>query len=94
MTIKMKTAAASAVLAALLTTAALAQNGATKAPEMKHDEGHMSGEMNADGMSGMQGMMKMMTMMEKMGPMMESCTEMMQAMAKPSGENPATERKG
>ena len=45
---------------------ALAQADESEAPMMEGD---------------MQGMMEMMRMMAQMGPMMEACTEMMQAMA-------------
>ena len=66
-----------AVLAALLTTAAIAQQAET--PDQR-GENAMPGQMMGGGMAGMQGMMPMMQMMQQMGPMMEACTEMMQAM--------------
>lgn len=51
--------------------------------------GDVSGMRDGD----MSGMMGMMQMMQQMGPMMEACTEMMQAMAtrmEPTPEVPST----
>ena len=81
-----KSSTAVAVLAALLATSAFAQDQEEKAPgQMMHGD-MMEG--------GMQGMMPMMKMMAKMGPMMEACMEMMQAMSGPSEEVPSVEEKG
>ena len=76
---------AATALAALLTTAALAQEaGDQPSDQMMQNQdampGNMTGGMMGGDMSGMQGMMPMMQMMQQMGPMMEACTEMMQAM--------------
>ena len=76
---------AAALAAMIAAPTAFAQD--TAAPgDMKPGES-MNGEMTGgdmsgmQGMEGMQGMMPMMQMMQQMGPMMEACTEMMQAMA-------------
>jgi hypothetical protein len=71
---------AATALAALLTTAALAQEAGDQPSDqmMQGQDTAPSGMMGGD-MSGMEGMMPMMEMMQKMGPMMEACTEMMQA---------------
>lgn len=56
----------------------------TAAPQQTMPNGGMNSDMmggDMPAMEGMQGMMGMMQMMQKMGPMMEACTEMMQAMA-------------
>lgn len=83
---------AMAVFAALLATTAFAQDQEEKAPGQMMQGGEaMSGDVTE---GGMQGMMPMMKMMEKMGPMMEACTEMMQAMSRPSEEVPSVEEKG
>lgn len=75
-------------LAALLTTAAFAQEAGDHAPDqMMQDQNAMPGNMMNRDMDGMQDMMQMM---QKMGPMMEACTEMMQAMTKQIG-SPVTE---
>ncbi|CTQ34522.1 hypothetical protein [Jannaschia rubra] len=74
---------AATALAALLTTAAFAQEaGDQPSGQMMQNQDGMSGGMmggDMSGMEGMEGMMPMMEMMQKMGPMMEACTEMMQA---------------
>ncbi|UOM37030.1 hypothetical protein [Acuticoccus sp. I52.16.1] len=70
-----------AALAAILTTAAIAQEAGSQAPgRMMQDQNAMPGNMMGGDQSGMQGMMPMMQMMQQMGPMMEQCTEMMAAM--------------
>ena len=71
---------AATALAALLTTAALAQEAGDQpsGQTMQNQDGMPGNTMGGD-MSGMDGMMPMMEMMQKMGPMMEACTEMMQA---------------
>ena len=58
-----------------------AMGGTMQGEGMMQEEGMMQGEgmMNGD----MAGMMGMMQMMQQMGPMMEACTEMMQATATP-----------
>ena len=75
-----------AALAALLATAAVAQEAGDNAPDQSmQNQDSMSGNMMGGGMSDMEGMHDMMQMMEKMapmmekmGPMMEACMEMMQ----------------
>ncbi|MBM9595022.1 hypothetical protein [Roseitranquillus sediminis] len=72
---------AATALAALLTTAALAQEaGDQTSDQMMQNQDALPGNMMGGDMSGMQGRMPMMQMMQQMGPMMEACTEMMQAM--------------
>ena len=67
-----------AALAAILTTAATAQEAGSQAPaRMMQDQNAMPGNMIGGDQSGMQGMMQMM---QQMGLMMEQCTEMMAAM--------------
>tara|TARA_R110000751_G_scaffold43895_8_gene100913 strand:- start:3463 stop:3744 length:282 start_codon:yes stop_codon:yes gene_type:complete len=69
---------AATALAALLTTAALAQEaGDQPTDQMMQNQDAAPGNMMGGDMSGMEGMMPMM---QQMGPMMEACTEMMQAM--------------
>lgn len=61
----------------LLATGVVAQDNTGLSGQMMDGESGMAGNiMNAD----MDGMMPMMKMMQKMGPMMEACTEMMEAM--------------
>ena len=90
----LKSSAAAAVLSALLSTAVFAQEAEETAPDqMPHDQEAGSGGMMRGGMMGgdMQGMM---SMMEKMGPMMEACTEMMQAKIESGAEMPSSEQEG
>lgn len=69
-----------AALAALLATAAVAQEAGDTTPDQSmQNQGSMSGNMMGGDMSGMEGMHGMMQMMAKMEPMMEACMEMMQA---------------
>ena len=69
---------AATALAALLTTAALAQEaGDQPTDQMMQNQDAAPGNMMGGDMSGMEGMMPMM---QQMGPMMEARTEMMQAM--------------
>ena len=83
MNLSSKLTISAVALAALLTTAAFAQEAGDQAPDqMMQDQNAMPGNMMNGGMDGMQDMMPMMQMMQKMGPMMEACTEMMQAMTK------------
>ena len=77
---------AATALAAFLTTTAIAQEAGNQpsGQTMQNQDGMpgntMGGEMSGmEGMKGMEGMESMMEMMQKMGPMMEACTEMMQA---------------
>ena len=88
MNIASKLSISAFALAALLTTAALAQEAGGQAPDqMMQDQTTMPGNMMNGDMTGMQGMMQMM---QQMGPMMEACTEMMQAMTNQI-ESPVTE---
>lgn len=74
-----KFAIPAAALAALLTSAAVAQETGDNAPDQSmQNQDSMSGDMMNGDMSDMEGMHDMMQMMEKMGPMMEACMEMMQ----------------
>ena len=68
---------AAALTAALLTTAAQAQDATPMADDMPMNKEHSTKE---GGMASMEGMMPMMKMMAQMGPMMEACTEMMASM--------------
>ena len=83
-----------AALAALLATAAVAQEAGDTAPDQSmQNQDSMSGNMmggDMSGMEGMEGMHGMMQMMAKMEPMMEACMEMMQAKANET-EAPAAE---
>lgn len=76
-----------AIALALMITASFAQ-----AQESHSEKMHPGDMMEHHGMMGdgdMSGMMGMMQMMGQMGPMMEACTEMMQAMNdKPDTEKP------
>ena len=80
----LRTLGATALLAAAVATSVAAQ-----------DNDGMSGQTMEPG-SGMSGgmaggdMQSMMQMMERMGPMMEACTEMMQAMSD-RAEQPSAE---
>ena len=65
-----------------------AMGGMMQGEGMMQEEGMMQGEGMMDG--DMSGMMGMMQMMQQMGPMMEACTEMMQAMADPMDTSPET----
>jgi len=61
--------------------AGLAAAPALYAHDSKESDGSMTGSGMMDrrgGMTGEGGMMSMMQMMQQMGPMMESCTKMMQ----------------
>ena len=80
MTLIKKLSMATAV-SALLATSVFAQDNTGSSGQMMDGENGMAGNMMDGDMSGMDGMMPMMKMMQKMGPMMEACTEMMQAMA-------------
>lgn len=94
MTTTRKLGIAATALAALLTTAAVAQDAGEQKPEqMMQGQNGMSGDMMGGDMSAMQGMMPMMQMMQQMGPMMKACTEMMQAMTDQM-EAPAGESQG
>lgn len=66
---------------AIAATAVFANDDAASGQMMQN------GGMMGGGMSGMQGMMQMMQMMQKMGPMMEACTEMIQAMTDHMGQH-------
>ncbi|MEQ9037172.1 MAG: hypothetical protein RIE24_02330 [Silicimonas sp.] len=79
MTLIKKLSMASAV-STLLATGVVAQDNTGSAAQMMDGENGMAGNMMDGDMSGMQGMMPMMKMMQQMGPMMEACTEMMEAM--------------
>lgn len=81
-----------AALAALLATAAVAQEAGDQAPgQTMQDQDSMPGDMSGNMMDGdMSDMNGMMQMMEKMGPMMAACTEMMEAKANQT-EAPATQ---
>jgi 3-hydroxyisobutyrate dehydrogenase-like beta-hydroxyacid dehydrogenase len=88
MNIASKLSISAVALAALLTTAAFAQEDGDRAPDqMMHDQTTMPGNMMNGDMDGMQDMMQMM---QQMGPMMEACTEMMKAMTNQI-ESPVTE---
>ncbi|WP_301546288.1 hypothetical protein [Paracoccus saliphilus] len=72
--------------------AAITAASFSHAQEMKPDDmmqGH--GMMGDEGMSGMMGMMQMM---DRMGPMMEACTEMMQAMNDKADAEKPTQQDG
>ena len=78
-----------AALAAILTTAAIAQETGSQAPgRTMRNQNAMPGNMMGGDTSGMQGMMPMMQMMQQMGPMMEQCTETMAAMTEQMKSSP------
>ena len=89
-TVKLTTAALTGLL--LVATIARAQEAKPEAGDMPMADGqHMQGDMaDMKGMEGMEGMMPMMKMMAEMGPIMETCNEMMQSM-KEHMETPHTE---
>lgn len=73
------------VAMALLAVASIASagepSGSTQDVTQQHAHSQDKGMMGDGGMGGdMSGMMDMMQMMNKMGPMMERCNEMMEAM--------------
>jgi len=75
-----RTLSLAATFAALVTAPmAFAQDDTAPAP--MDGQIMQGGDMMGGDMSGMQSMMGMMQMMQQMGPMMEACTEMMQAMS-------------
>ena len=82
---------AAALTAALLTTAAQAQDATPMADDMPMNKEHSTKE---GGMASMEGMMPMMKMMAQMGPMMEACTEMMEAMNNSEDETTPSTDKG
>ena len=83
-----------AAVATLLATAVVAQENSGASGQMMDGENGMSGNMMQGDMSGMDGMMPMMRMMQKMGPMMEACTEMMEAMNNSEDETTPSTDKG
>lgn len=80
-----KFAAITVTAAALLGTPAVLAQGQTDQPQAQPpavDREEMGDrEQMMQGMEGMEGMMGMMRMMSQMSDMMETCNEMMQAMA-------------
>ncbi|SFP84315.1 hypothetical protein [Tranquillimonas alkanivorans] len=81
MTITTKLASATALALLLAAPVVHAQDTAQETGGGQAEGGHMNMQGGAmAGMEGMEGMMPMMKMMAQMGPMMEACTEMMQAM--------------
>jgi len=89
-TVKLTTAALTGLL--LVATIAQAQEAKPETGDMPMADGeHMKGDLaDMKGMEGMEGMMPIMKMMAEMGPMMETCNEMMQSM-KEHMETPHTE---
>lgn len=89
-TVRLTTAALTGFMFAA--SLAQAQEAKPEIGDMPMAEGHhMKGDMaDMKGMEGMEGMMPMMKMMAEMGPMMETCNEMMQSM-KEHIETPHTE---
>ena len=82
-TVKLTTAALTGLM--FVATIAQAQEAKPETEDLPMAEGqHMKG------MKDMEGMMPMMKMMAEMGPMMETCNEMMQSM-KEHMETPHTE---
>ena len=82
------------VVSTLLATSVFAQDNTGLSGQMMDGESGMAGNMMNGDMSGMDGMMPMMRMMQKMGPMMEACTEMMEAMNNSEGETTPSTNKG
>ena len=92
-TVKLTTAALTGFMFA--TSLAQAQEAKPETGDMpmskdQHMKGDMADMKGMKGMEGMEGMMPMMKMMAEMGPMMETCNEMMQSM-KEHMETPHTE---
>lgn len=79
MTITTKLASATALALLLAAPVVYARDATPETGDGQSEGGHMQGGAMA-GMEGMEGMMPMMMKMAQMGPMMEACTEMMEAM--------------